>query len=64
MSEADHHKIIAEQVDRDRIWGIENFGVNPQGIKEAFKKWLNLLRFADLVRENRPKVLTLVLTQY
>lgn len=58
-SDAAHHQKIFRQNKRVKIRGIESFDAKPEAIKEAFTIWFNLLGFADVVKENRPSILTL-----
>lgn len=63
-SDALHHKSIFEQAGRTNIKGLESFDVPPKDIKIAFTRWFNLLGFADIIRENRPRILSLDLDEY
>jgi hypothetical protein len=58
-SDSPHHRVIANEVGRSRIRGIESFGASPKDIKVAFERWFHLLSFAEVIRENRPKTLSI-----
>ncbi len=63
-SAALHHQFILKEENRQIIYGIETFNASPSEIQRTFIDWFNRLSFADVIRENRPKTLTVSLSRY
>jgi hypothetical protein len=63
-SAALHHQFILKEENRQIIYGIETFNASPSEIQRIFIDWFNRLSFADVIRENRPKTLTVSLPRY
>jgi hypothetical protein len=63
-SAALHHQFILKEENRQIIYGIETFNASPSEIQRIFIDWFNRLSFSDVIRENRPKTLTVSLPRY
>jgi len=53
-----------KEENRQIIYGIETFNASPSEVQRIFIGWFNRLSFADVIRENRPKTLTVSLPRY